>query len=224
MNIDFRLTTPADAEGIGDVKIATWPDDGMDVAMIQAAFAAPQHATIVAIADTHIVGYLNCFMVESHGVQRWEHDELAVHPDYRRRGIAYELINRAYAIGCNNGHTLHHAWIQVDNVASQASFRRAGFKSVGNHHWLHICWEGAASDSNMSSTDHLLRVNTFAYAGYWLEGNVIPTDFAATRQYLLPAEIGLVGMMIPVERDDLVAAAQANGFHAINHFQQWQRT
>jgi ribosomal-protein-alanine N-acetyltransferase len=56
---------------------------------------------------------------------------LAVHPDYRRLGIARALLVRSLAAAAGRGATQATLEVRRSNLAAQALYRRFGFEVVG---------------------------------------------------------------------------------------------
>jgi ribosomal protein S18 acetylase RimI-like enzyme len=77
--------------------------------------------------DHRIVGNLS--LIPIHKDSRWIYliANVAVHPDYRRRGIAYQLTLRA--LEHIREHRVSHAWLQVrhDNLSAYELYRSTGF-------------------------------------------------------------------------------------------------
>lgn len=224
MTIDFRLASPTDSNAIAAVRHATWPDERVDLVAIQTTLQQDHFATTVAVDDQQIVGYLSCFPTMHPGhIVYWEHDQLAVHPNYRRHGIGRTLIALAYETGFVQGNDHHRAWIQINNIGSQAAFRANDFQTDQRIYSLYICLESAPATRKLSPQTHLIPVQTLSYSGYWLEGDVQPADFATARAWISPPERRLVGMMIPASRTDLLTAAKAAMYIEIEHFHRWWR-
>jgi L-amino acid N-acyltransferase YncA len=94
------------------------------------AFYVATGCSLVAVADDEIVGYvmaqpLRHFDLEPLAV--WVED-ISVHPDHHRRGIARNLYNALHDWARAAGASVILAGIHIDNSASLALHRRVGFE------------------------------------------------------------------------------------------------
>jgi ribosomal protein S18 acetylase RimI-like enzyme len=96
---------------------------------------------LVAVADTRIVGLLDLELDPAAGVL-WDTDRrggviwhVAVHPDYRRRGIASALVERALAGAREAGLEIVQAWTR-DDLWVQEWYEACGFAK--RYSYLHV--------------------------------------------------------------------------------------
>ena len=80
-----------------------------------------------AISDGKVIAYVIGRMIAPEG----EIYRIATAPEYRRRGIAYRLLD--YAVKCEKGRGLECLFLEVrsKNVAARNLYRSYGFKEVG---------------------------------------------------------------------------------------------
>ena len=87
--------------------------------------------TIVAEVDNVVAGFAKLFLFGigcgSFGCILW----LAVHPNYRQKGVAAKLVDAATSQLLDNGAESVFASVQRRNTASLATFRKEGFKQLG---------------------------------------------------------------------------------------------
>jgi ribosomal protein S18 acetylase RimI-like enzyme len=126
-----------DAKGILEIDRATFCDCPYSAERIAALLADPeQYAWLVQEGDT-ILGYVSAFATQSVAADRWEVDELAVHPSVQGRGLATALVARAMEAGTERaGLSKARALVAVDNLASQRVFVKNGFRKGSSVHLL----------------------------------------------------------------------------------------
>ena len=87
----------------------------------------PLSLWLVAVDGAQVAGY-----VGSQSVMGWaDMMNIAVHPDYRRRGIAWKLVERLVAALQNNGVSCLTLEVRASNVPAKALYEKLGFQEVG---------------------------------------------------------------------------------------------
>jgi len=95
--------------------------------MFAGELAKPASICLGAFVDDELVGY----MIISRYVDAWHVMNLAVDPEYRRRGIASLLLDRLFETtdeGTRRGYTLE---VRVSNEGAIRLYERAGFRARG---------------------------------------------------------------------------------------------
>ncbi len=91
------------------------------------ALNRPYSHSLVAILDKRIVGFI-CFQYvvsDAHIIN------LAVHPDYRRRGIGRQLLKHALRCGYKLGVERMVLEVRVSNQPAFELYRQSGFRILG---------------------------------------------------------------------------------------------
>ncbi len=219
MPIEIRPAKAGDAARISAIKAAVWDDPG-DAERIARVITEPDHATLVAVYDGVVAGFVDSFLTLSRqGVCRWEIDLLAVHPDCQRWGLARQLIAASTASGREMGASLARAAVRIDNIASQKTFARCGYRLDDTVCELHVSPESADTQANPPDGAHLIPVNTFNYCGIWLEGEISPEAIAAAQGMKTRRDMDVVGAVVPVEQRDAVGIVRDAGFNLIGQYQ-----
>jgi ribosomal-protein-alanine N-acetyltransferase len=125
----IRPATFADVKAIGDIETLSFPSPWSRWCFY-AELTNPLSTTLVATpgaSPKKIVGYL-IFWVAA---QEMHILNLAVHPDWRRRGVAKALLNRGLAQAKAEGALV--AWLEVrpSNLAALALYESQGFLPAG---------------------------------------------------------------------------------------------
>lgn len=74
-----------------------------------------------------VVGYLSFFAI----ADEMQIATVAVHPDFRRKGIASSLIESAEVCAKQNGCTIGELEVNVNNHKAVALYQKMGYKAVG---------------------------------------------------------------------------------------------
>ncbi|NDJ53443.1 MAG: GNAT family N-acetyltransferase [Chloroflexi bacterium] len=93
------------------------------------AFADQLSQGMIAIGVENSVGELIGTVFATHDARKGWINRLAVHPDYRRRGVAQQLIEAAEAALHAEGLEIIAALIEPENGASIALFSAAGYST-----------------------------------------------------------------------------------------------
>ena len=87
----------------------------------------PLSVWLVAVDGSRVAGY-----VGSQSVMGWaDMMNIAVHPDYRRQGVAWELVERLVAALQNNDVTCLTLEVRASNEPAKALYEKLGFQQVG---------------------------------------------------------------------------------------------
>jgi ribosomal-protein-alanine N-acetyltransferase len=127
VNVDLRRLETRDLDTVEVIERASYPTP-WSRSMFAAELRKPSALAIGAcLATGELVGY--AFV--SRYVDAWHVMNVAVAPEYRRRGIATELLQRLFEVTAadqRRGYTLE---VRVSNVEAIRLYERLGFESRG---------------------------------------------------------------------------------------------
>jgi ribosomal protein S18 acetylase RimI-like enzyme len=223
---EVRSATVEDAEAIGGIIKAVWPDSEINIGRIESVIRNTNHSTMVASIEGVLAGFVDGFMTTSvDSSRRWEVDLLAVDPQYQRRGIAGSLVIANTQEGFQRGATLARGLVAVDNVGSQKSFERCGYKLDGTICDLFVCTSRSHGSPEQIeiTTASIFAVQTMNYSGLWIEGDRVPKSFEQGKLQLATTDCDLVGAVIPENDQELIQESQKIGYERVGRFQWWLR-
>jgi [ribosomal protein S18]-alanine N-acetyltransferase len=128
MTIEFRRLQLRELGAIEEIERDSYPTP-WSRSMFAGELAKPSSLCIGAF-DVE-TGRLVGFMIISRYVDAWHLMNIAVDPDYRRRGIATSLLERLFeetADEARRGYTLE---VRVSNAAAIRLYERVGFRRRG---------------------------------------------------------------------------------------------
>ena len=142
MSFEIRPYSDADERGWLRCRVLGFLDSAFhdDVRQAKEHYDGPA-IELVAVADEQIVGLLDLELEPAAGVL---HDtngrggviwHVAVHPDYRRRGIATALVERAVELAREHGLELVQAWTRDDQWVHRW-YESCGFSE--RYSYLHV--------------------------------------------------------------------------------------
>jgi ribosomal-protein-alanine N-acetyltransferase len=127
VNVVLRRLEGDDLDAVEEIERTSYPSP-WSRAMFAAELRKPGSLALGAFLDDgRIVGY--AFL--SRYVDAWHVMNIAVLPEYRRRGIATALLERLLEVTAGDprrGHTLE---VRVSNVGAIKLYERLGFQSRG---------------------------------------------------------------------------------------------
>lgn len=90
-------------------------------------FLSPDEFTVLAYRNNKIVGYIvySTVLDECHILN------VAVHPDFRRMGIAQKMLNFLFKEGEKQGIKFYYLEVRVDNIPAVSFYKKNGFKELG---------------------------------------------------------------------------------------------
>jgi GNAT superfamily N-acetyltransferase len=142
LSLAIRAYTDADEQGWLRCRVLGFLDSSFydDVRQQKEHYDGPA-IELVAVADDQVVGLLDLELEPAEGVL---HDtdarggviwHVAVHPDYRRRGIATALVERALQLAREHGLEIVQAWTRDDEWVHRW-YESCGFQK--RYSYLHV--------------------------------------------------------------------------------------
>lgn len=124
--MDFRRAVPDDATGIATIEELTFPDP-WDYRSVMDLLTAEGAMCFVARDGERVVAYVIGRLIAPEG----EIYRVAVAEEYRRRGVAYRLLD--YAVKTSRGKGLESLFLEVrsKNFAAINLYLAYGFSEIG---------------------------------------------------------------------------------------------
>jgi [ribosomal protein S18]-alanine N-acetyltransferase len=127
VSVDLRALVGSDLDAVEDIERVSYPAP-WSRSMFAAELQKPGALAIGAFRESgELVGYA----IVSRYVDAWHVMNIAVTPDYRRRGIARALLERMFEITASDprrGYTLE---VRVSNAEAIRLYERVGFEARG---------------------------------------------------------------------------------------------
>lgn len=127
MNVELRRLEPSDLDAVEEIERASYPTPWS-----RAMFAAElEKPSSLAIGAYHDGGELVGYAIVSRYVDAWHVMNIAVVPDFRRRGIGRSLLERLFEVTASDprrGYTLE---VRVSNAEAIRLYERLGFRPRG---------------------------------------------------------------------------------------------
>lgn len=216
MPVSLRLATEADVPALAALKRCVWPVEDADPARIASALADEAHSALLAVHEQTVVGLLDGFVTRSASeTSRWEVDLLAVHPAYRGRGLGARLLLASARVARQRGATSVRGLVQLANVASQRTFARCAYQCQQTLCTLYV----SSRRASWPQAARVIAVNTFNYAGLWLEGALKAAPIC-----LPDGAWELAGAVIPADHAEDCRILETLDFAIIGQYQWWVKT
>ena len=133
------LTETLSAENYEEV-LALWVDAGLSIRPrgrdSRESFAAQIASGIQTVLGVRDEGHLVGVIVTTHDTRKGWMNRLAVHPDFRRKGIGLGLVRAGERVLRQQGMRIIAALVEEWNEASLALMVRAGFSDYTGVHYL----------------------------------------------------------------------------------------
>lgn len=126
MEIKIREMELEDLPEIMDIETSSFSIPWSEIAFIN-ELNKKYSFTRVAEFQDKVVGYIcvNYIYNEAHILN------LAVHPEYRKKGIATKLMKDAIINLINKGCIYYYLEVRESNISAQRFYKKFGFKTVG---------------------------------------------------------------------------------------------
>ena len=124
--VETRPTVPGDAKAIAAAEKAIFPDPWSEQDILS-VISTEGGICYTAVSDGAVVGYLIGRQISPEG----EIYRIATLPDFRRRGIAYKLLDKA--IRCEREKGLESTFLEVreKNLPARRLYESYGFVEIG---------------------------------------------------------------------------------------------
>jgi [ribosomal protein S18]-alanine N-acetyltransferase len=128
MMIEFRKLKLRDLTAIEEIERSSYPTP-WSRSMFAGELAKPSSICLGAIdsENEELVGYL----IISRYVDAWHVMNIAVAPEYRRRGIARSLMERLFVVTTRDARRGYTLEVRVSNEAAIRLYEELGFKTRG---------------------------------------------------------------------------------------------
>lgn len=217
----IRSAQAVDDTLIFDAYLPVWNEGTVDRAQIRACLQDPSHAATLALWGEKAVGFSDGFLtVSAENVPRWELDLLGVVPQWRGHGIAKQLVQANLVQAAVFNPQFARALIRIENIASQRAFAAAGFLEQPGAYHLFVTRLPAESRLTAPPGAALIPVQTFAYRGFWLEGDLTEDAFWAARAALTKRG-EIAGVLIDTRQLSTCRTAATAGYSVAGTYRWW---
>lgn len=127
MKIEYFTPTASDVERIAYIEKECFGDSAWSYDSVRAFVENEFSHVTAASSDGKTVGYAGVIVVAGEG----EITNVAVLPEYRRRGIARSLVNAIEKTAVELSAELLHLEVRESNIAARALYGSLGFATVG---------------------------------------------------------------------------------------------
>ena len=124
--VDIRTLTLGDLNGIEDIEHRSY-DTPWSRSMFAGELAKPASLCLGAFEGEQLAGYL----IVSRYVDAWHIMNIAVSPDFRRRGIATALLQRLFELTDDRSRRGYTLEVRVSNDGAIILYERLGFTARG---------------------------------------------------------------------------------------------
>jgi len=124
--VEIRALALSDLDGVEDIEHRSY-DTPWSRSMFAGELAKPASLCLGAFEDDQLAGYL----IVSRYVDAWHIMNIAVSPDFRRRGIATALLQRLFDLTDDRSQRGYTLEVRVSNDGAITLYERLGFTARG---------------------------------------------------------------------------------------------
>ena len=126
-DVTLRKLELGDLDAIGRIEKASYPTP-WSRSMFASELAKPSSLSLAAVNEAgNLVGYL----VLSRYVDAWHVMNVAVAPEFRRRGVASAMLERLLDVTRDDAHRGYTLEVRVSNVSAIRLYEQFGFTARG---------------------------------------------------------------------------------------------
>ena len=217
----MRKARPSDAVAIAGIAAAAF-GQRMAIDQVRRVLQSGRNYTCVAELNRKTVGFADAFVTESQfGEARLELDLLAVDPSAQGSGMGTGLARRCIGLADELKVGLLRTLVATDNLAMRALCYRCGLRQSPDIYRLHVATSFACAETPSRHRAHFVPIDTLAYSGLWLEGEL---SLEAVQSAMYCAEkagwdsVGAVVAVADCQVSDLLCA---QGFGVADEYHWW---
>jgi ribosomal-protein-alanine N-acetyltransferase len=128
VTVELRRLELRDLSAIETIERASYPSP-WSRSMFASELAKPSSISLGAYAGE--AGALVGYLIISRYVDAWHVMNIAVAPEWRRRGVAIALMERLFELTAGDGRRGYTLEVRVSNAGAIRLYERLGFKSRG---------------------------------------------------------------------------------------------
>ena len=128
--IELRQLGLADLRAIEEIERRSYPTP-WSRSMFAGELAKPSSICLGAFGAEGEDGELCGYLIVSRYVDAWHVMNVAVAPDFRRRGIATTMLDRLFELTAGDGRRGYTLEVRVSNVTAIELYERLGFQARG---------------------------------------------------------------------------------------------
>ena len=178
--------------------------------------------TYVAILDADIVGFADSFVTcDRHGRRRFELDLLAVAPDAQGSGVGSRLVEASLTAARDSKPQLIRALVRSNNGPMRRLCRRHGFALCEENCALFVAAPRPVMGRHRRHHAHLIAVETLAYAGIWLEGELSQNAIEDAHRNASQRDLSTIGAVVPSDATDALELLRVNAFKKVGEYNWW---
>ena len=221
MNVMIRRATAEDAGAIAMLAAEALATP-IDADSSRLRRLLDEGLTYTATLDAEIVGFADSFVTfDRDGRRRFELDLLAVAPHMQGRSIGSRLVEASLAAARERKPALIRALVRSNNRQMRRLCRRHGFAFSGDNCALFVAAPRPVARRQRQHSAQLIAVETLAYAGIWLEGELSQDAIDDAHWTASRSNMSTIGAVVPGDATDALALLRANAFKSVGEFNWW---
>jgi len=127
--VDFEISPmrQSDLDSVMNIEKASFPTPWSRNAFLSEIYENSRACYLVARQNGKVIGYVGIWVILDEG----HITNLAVHPDFRRRGVGERLMRAIMDYARSKGAKRITLEVRVSNLGAQKLYEKLGFVSVG---------------------------------------------------------------------------------------------
>lgn len=222
MSVDIRQSQPADAAAITAIAEAAF-GESFNQARIEGLLQLGRIGSFVALDGRGILAFADSFVTFSEtGRQRLELDLLAVEAQARGMGIGRLLVAECLRAARAIDAPLLRTLVRNKNLAMRRLCAACGFAISEQSYDLYVASAGPGPIPAVAVDGvHLVPVETFAYSGIWIEGDLTRAGICWALSVAQARQLGTVGALVSQRDPGPGHVLSAAGFDQVGTYDWW---